>query len=231
MENKKPIIYTSSTCPYCDMAKDYFKSKGIEFEEKNTSEPENRQKLVAMGIRGVPAIFIGDQHFVGFDANEIDRLLAENGAAPQAEAPQANEQPKMEEEAPKFEEEPKMDEPAMEPANNDVVAQGNDMNRADYEPVPEEAKPENLQNPAEEAEQFDNSHPQEDFQDEAIEKGIPEGNAANMKKYVCTVCGYVYDPAIGDDVAGIAPGTSFDDLPEDWVCPLCGVDKSQFEEE
>ena len=44
-----------------------------------------------------------------------------------------------------------------------------------------------------------------------------------MKKYVCTVCGYEYDPEVGDPDNGIAPGTAFEDLPEDWVCPLCGV--------
>ena len=49
-----------------------------------------------------------------------------------------------------------------------------------------------------------------------------------MKKYVCDVCGYVYDPAAGDPDSGIAPGTAFEDLPADWVCPLCGVGKDQF---
>ncbi len=49
-----------------------------------------------------------------------------------------------------------------------------------------------------------------------------------MKKYVCEVCGYVYDPAEGDPDNGIAPGTAFEDLPEDWLCPLCGVGKDQF---
>ena len=52
-----------------------------------------------------------------------------------------------------------------------------------------------------------------------------------MKKYECTVCGYIYDPAKGDPEADIPPGTSFADLPEDWVCPLCGVGKEDFEEE
>lgn len=52
-----------------------------------------------------------------------------------------------------------------------------------------------------------------------------------MQKYVCTVCGYVYDPEIGDENAGIAPGTAFDDLPETWVCPLCGAGKDAFEPE
>ncbi len=50
----------------------------------------------------------------------------------------------------------------------------------------------------------------------------------NNDKYVCDVCGYVYDPAIGDPDNGIHPGTSFSELPEDWVCPLCGVPKSDF---
>jgi len=50
-----------------------------------------------------------------------------------------------------------------------------------------------------------------------------------MDKYVCTACGYVYDPAKGDPDGNIAPGTSFDDLPEDWVCPVCGVGKDMFE--
>jgi len=52
-----------------------------------------------------------------------------------------------------------------------------------------------------------------------------------MKKYHCTVCGYEYDPLVGDPDAGIQPGTSFDDLPADWVCPECGADKSFFEED
>ena len=50
-----------------------------------------------------------------------------------------------------------------------------------------------------------------------------------MKKYVCTVCNYIYDPAKGDPDSGIAPGTAFEDIPEDWVCPLCKVGKSDFD--
>ena len=50
-----------------------------------------------------------------------------------------------------------------------------------------------------------------------------------MEKWVCTVCGYVYDPEVGDPDSGIAPGTKFADIPQDWVCPLCGVTKDQFE--
>ncbi len=49
-----------------------------------------------------------------------------------------------------------------------------------------------------------------------------------MDKYTCQVCGYVYDPALGDPDNGVEPGTKFEDLPEDWVCPVCGADKSSF---
>lgn len=52
-----------------------------------------------------------------------------------------------------------------------------------------------------------------------------------MKKYVCLVCNYVYDPEAGDPENGILPGTAFEDLPDDWVCPVCGVSKDEFEEE
>ena len=51
-----------------------------------------------------------------------------------------------------------------------------------------------------------------------------------MKKYACSVCGYVYDPEVGDAENGIAPGTAFEALPEDWTCPLCSVDKTNFVE-
>ena len=50
-----------------------------------------------------------------------------------------------------------------------------------------------------------------------------------MEKWTCIVCGYVYDEAVGDPDSGIAPGTKFVDLPDDWVCPVCGVSKDQFE--
>ena len=48
------------------------------------------------------------------------------------------------------------------------------------------------------------------------------------KKQVCQPCGWVYDPELGDPDNGIAPGTKFEDLPEDWVCPVCGAPKSEF---
>lgn len=47
-------------------------------------------------------------------------------------------------------------------------------------------------------------------------------------KYICNICGYIYDPALGDPDSGIPAGTNFADLPEDWVCPLCGVGKADF---
>ncbi|MDW8165719.1 MAG: rubredoxin [Elusimicrobiota bacterium] len=57
-----------------------------------------------------------------------------------------------------------------------------------------------------------------------------EQKESKMKKYVCSVCGYIYDPEKGDPENGIKPGTSFEELPQDWVCPVCGVGKDQFEE-
>lgn len=50
-----------------------------------------------------------------------------------------------------------------------------------------------------------------------------------MRKFVCELCGYEYDAAVGDEVAGIEPGTDFEDLPGDWVCPMCGAGKDDFE--
>lgn len=52
-----------------------------------------------------------------------------------------------------------------------------------------------------------------------------------MKKYVCDVCGYVYDPEVGDPENGVATGTAFEDISDDWVCPECGVGKDQFSPE
>ena len=49
-----------------------------------------------------------------------------------------------------------------------------------------------------------------------------------MEKYVCSLCGYIYDPEAGDPGSDVAPGTAFKDLPEDWICPLCGADKGAF---
>ena len=50
-----------------------------------------------------------------------------------------------------------------------------------------------------------------------------------MKKYICTVCEYIYDPELGEPEHGIEPGTAFEDIPDDWICPLCGVGKDDFE--
>ena len=53
----------------------------------------------------------------------------------------------------------------------------------------------------------------------------------SMSKYMCNICGYIYDPAKGDPDNGIEPGTAFGDLPDTWVCPVCGVGKDQFTEQ
>lgn len=49
-----------------------------------------------------------------------------------------------------------------------------------------------------------------------------------MKKYRCSMCGYIYDPKLGDPERNISPNTPFEELPDDWTCPICGVDKSYF---
>jgi rubredoxin len=48
-------------------------------------------------------------------------------------------------------------------------------------------------------------------------------------RYICISCGYIYDPKEGDEAGGIPPGTAFEDLPDDWTCPLCYVGKDQFD--
>lgn len=52
-----------------------------------------------------------------------------------------------------------------------------------------------------------------------------------MAKYTCSICGYIYDPASGDPDNGVNPGTAFEDLPDDWTCPVCGATKDKFEKE
>lgn len=200
MENKNITIYTSTTCPYCDMAKDYFRTKGIPYEEKSTSEPENRKKLVSMGIRGVPAIFIGEKYFVGFDPVEIEKLMAES-------------------------------EEAEAIVEQEIVPEG----VAPVEPVEAGPAAEELAGEVEESAAAPAAEAVVDVpaEDNTVENaGAPlNKEEGNMTKYICQVCGYVYDPAVGDEDNGIAPGTSFEALPEDWVCPLCGVGKDQFEAE
>ena len=55
------------------------------------------------------------------------------------------------------------------------------------------------------------------------------GQDVAMKSYRCLICGYVYEEALGDPDSGVAPGTRWEDIPEDWTCPQCGVAKSDFE--
>ncbi len=71
--------------------------------------------------------------------------------------------------------------------------------------------------------------PVESTENQNNQPNINHQNSTVMKKYVCSVCGYVYDPEKGDPDSGIAPGTAFEDIPDDWTCPLCGVGKSDFE--
>ncbi|MDR1131736.1 MAG: rubredoxin [Oscillospiraceae bacterium] len=50
-----------------------------------------------------------------------------------------------------------------------------------------------------------------------------------MKRYTCSLCGYVYDEQLGDPDSGVAPGTKFEDLPDTWICPVCGASKADFD--
>ena len=72
----KVTVYTSNTCPYCTMAKDYLKDREVAFEEKNVqTDKEARQELMAMGYTGVPVIGVDDEQIVGFDKARLDELL------------------------------------------------------------------------------------------------------------------------------------------------------------
>ncbi len=51
-----------------------------------------------------------------------------------------------------------------------------------------------------------------------------------MKKYRCEICGYIYNPEVGDPENDVEPNTAFEDIPDDWTCPICGADKDAFEE-
>lgn len=73
---KDITIYTSSTCPYCTLAKDYLNEKGVEYEERNISTSrEAREELMAKGHTGVPVVIIENEEIVGFDKARIDALL------------------------------------------------------------------------------------------------------------------------------------------------------------
>lgn len=72
----KVVVYTSNTCPYCTMAKDYLNEKGVEFEEKNVqNDAAARDELISMGYTGVPVLVIGEEEIVGFDRVRIDGAL------------------------------------------------------------------------------------------------------------------------------------------------------------
>jgi rubredoxin len=64
---------------------------------------------------------------------------------------------------------------------------------------------------------------------EEPEKEAPTAEPKATQRWRCTVCGYIYDPAVGDPEGGIEPGTAFEDIPDDWVCPVCGAGKEDFE--
>lgn len=97
-----------------------------------------------------------------------------------------------------------------ETVNGDVLREGTPMTYAYYHEVKKGAVPKTAPT-------------YNKLKDEADE------SSASAGKYICNICGYVYDPAVGDPDGGIAPGTAFEDIPDDWVCPVCGAAKSNFE--
>jgi rubredoxin/molybdopterin converting factor small subunit len=72
-----------------------------------------------------------------------------------------------------------------------------------------------------------------DWEGSILGKGIDDGviEEGEMKKWKCSICGYIYDPSKGDPDGGLKPGTAFEEVPEDWVCPMCGAGKDMFEPE
>lgn len=76
---EKVIVYTSNTCPYCTMAKDYLKDRGVEFEERNVqNDAQARTELMEKGYTGVPVIVVGTEEIVGFDKSRLDTLIGKN---------------------------------------------------------------------------------------------------------------------------------------------------------
>lgn len=75
---KNVVVYSSNTCPYCTLAKDFLTEKGVEFTEKNVqTDKEARKELMDMGHMGVPVLVIDGEEIVGFDKDKIEELLAE----------------------------------------------------------------------------------------------------------------------------------------------------------
>ncbi|MBS6062530.1 glutaredoxin family protein [Criibacterium bergeronii] len=76
MENKNVVVYTSSSCHYCHLLKDYLNEKNISFDEKNIDQdPEARSFLIKNKIMGVPATYIDDEQIIGFDKARLDKAL------------------------------------------------------------------------------------------------------------------------------------------------------------
>jgi len=75
---KKIVVYTSDTCGYCHLAKDYLNENSIEFTEKNvSSDPQARKELMALGFMGVPVIYVDEEVIQGFDKDKLEALLKE----------------------------------------------------------------------------------------------------------------------------------------------------------
>ncbi len=64
---------------------------------------------------------------------------------------------------------------------------------------------------------------------DSLPRALSDIQTASTQQWICTSCGFIYDPADGDPDGGIPPGTAFEDIPDDWFCPVCGARKQDFE--
>lgn len=95
----------------------------------------------------------------------------------------------------------------------------------DEEMNPQEPASESIESEENESDPMINETPEEASEENSEETD----EEAKLPSYICTVCGYIYDPVVGDPDNGVPAGTAFEDIPDDWVCPVCGVEKDMFE--
>ncbi len=107
----------------------------------------------------------------------------------------------------------------------DIIAEKTTMTYEFYQQVKKGTTPKSA--PSYQAPQPGNAAPPATLRPSQVT--APLKDSPRLSRYKCPVCGWIYDPAVGDPDGGIKPGTPFEDLPDNWVCPICGADKSQFD--
>ena len=95
----------------------------------------------------------------------------------------------------------------------------------DEEMNPQEPASESIESEENESDPMINETPEEASEENSEETA----SESKLPSYICTVCEYIYDPVVGDPDNGVPAGTAFEDIPDDWVCPVCGVEKDMFE--